>query len=175
MPVTMLTVIGRVVGGHALKGEFKVQPLTDYPERFYSMKSLSLFRGEYFVCNASILNLRTIETKHLLIFKCKEFSDLDSALSIVGCLICVPKEERATLHEGEYWIEDLIGMSVIEIETGNVLGRVKDVIRSGGNELYLVDGEDGKEHLIPVVDEFIKNIDECSRSIHVSLIDGLWF
>ena len=170
----MLTVVGRVVGGHALKGEFKVQPLTDYPERFYSMKTLSLFRGESFVCKATIINVRVIESKGLFIFKCEEFTDFDSIESISGCVICVPKEERAALRAGEYWIEDLVGMSVIENNTRVLLGKVKDIIRSGENELYIIEGEDGKEHLIPIVDEFIKSIDEHERQIYVALIDGLW-
>lgn len=170
----MLTVVGRVVGGHALKGEFKVVPLTDYPERFYSMETLPLFRGGELICSATIKNVRVLEGKDLFIFKCKEFADLNAVQQIVGCTICVPKEARATLREGEYWIEDLIGMSVREIETGDILGKVKDIIRNGGYELYLIDGEDEKDHLIPVVDEFIKSIDESSRSIYVALIDGLW-
>jgi len=170
----MLTVVGRVVGGHALKGEFKVLPLTDYPERFFSMETLPLFRNGNFVFRASIVNVRALEGKDLFIFACKEFTDLNAVQSIIGCTICVPKEERATLRDGEYWIEDLIGMSVIEIETGSILGKVKDVVRNGGNELYLIDGEDEREHLIPVVGEFIKSIDESSRSIYVALIDGLW-
>jgi 16S rRNA processing protein RimM len=170
----MRTVIGRVVGIHALKGEFKIQPLTDYPERFYSMETLPLFRGENFVCNALIKNVRILEGKGLFIVKCEEFADSNTAQTIVGCLICVPKEERAALREGEYWIDDLIGMSIVEIETGIILGKVKDIIRNGGNELYLIDGEDGKEHLIPIIDEFIKSIDEHSRSVYVALIDGLW-
>jgi len=169
----MQIVVGRVVGVHALKGEFKVLPLTDYPERFYSMETLSFFRGEDFVCSTSIKNVRLLEGKGLFIIECKEFTDLNAAQSIVGCLIRVPKEERATLREGEYWIDDLIGMSVIEIESGSIFGKVKDVIRNGSNELYLVDGLDGKEHLIPVVAEFIKNIDERTCSIYVALIDGL--
>jgi len=170
----MRTVIGRVVGVHALKGEFKVQPLTDYPERFYSMETLPVFRGDIFICNASIENVRILDGKGLFIVKCKEFNDPNTTQSIVGCLICVPKGERAALRKGEYWIDDLIGMSVIEVETGNIIGKVKDIIRNGGNELYLIDGEDGKDHLIPIVGEFIKNIDEGSRSIYVALIDGLW-
>ena len=167
-------IVGRVVGVHALKGEFKVQPLTDYPERFYSMKTLSLFHGEDYFCSASIVNVRHLEGKGLFIMECKEFTDSNAAQSIAGCLVCIPIEERATLRKGEYWIDDLIGMSVIEIDSGNILGKVKDVIRNGGNELYLVDGLDGKEHLIPVIGEFIKDIDERNCSIYVALIDGLW-
>ena len=170
----MQTVVGRVVGVHALKGEFKVLPLTDYPERFHSMKALHLFRDEDHVCSASVKNVRFFDGKGLFIIECDEFTDPDAAQSIVGCTIRVPDEERAALREGEYWIDDLIGMSVIEIESGNVLGKVRDVIRGGGNELYLIDGLDGKEHLIPAVGEFIKNIDERARSISVALIDGLW-
>ena len=170
----MLTIVGRVVGVHALKGEFKVQPLTDYPERFYSMRTLPLFRDSELICGASVKNARFLEGKNLFIMECKEFTDPNAAQSIVGCLIRVPEEERAVLRDGEYWIDDLIGMSVIEIESGDILGKVKDVIRNGGNELYLIDGPDGKEHLIPAVGEFIKNIDERSRSIYVALIDGLW-
>ncbi|MCL2767634.1 MAG: ribosome maturation factor RimM [Synergistaceae bacterium] len=157
-----------------MKGEFKVQPLTDYPERFYSMKKLFLFRGEDFITSVSIINLRALEGKDLFIVECKEFTDSNAAKSAVGCLIRIPKEERVALREGEYWIDDLIGMSVIEIESGSVLGKVKDVIRNGGNELYLIDGFDGKEHLIPAVGEFIKNIDERACSIYIALIDGLW-
>ena len=170
----MLTVVGRVVGGHALKGEFKVVPLTDYPERFYLMNTLPLFRNGNLICIATIVNVRVLQGKDLFIFECKEFTDLNAVQSIIGCTICVPDEERANLREGEYWIKDLIGMSIKEIGSGNILGKVKDVIRNGGNELYLIDGEDEKEHLIPVVGEFIKSIDESSRTIYVALIDGLW-
>ena len=170
----MQTIIGRIVGAHALKGKFKVQPLTDYPERFYSMKTLPVFRGENFICGASIKSVSVLEGKNLFIMECKEFNDPIAVQSIVGCLIRVPREERETLHEGEYWIDDLIGMNAVDIETGNILGKVKDVIRNGGNELYLIDGLDGKEHLIPAVDEFIKNIDERLRVIYVALTDGLW-
>lgn len=168
------TVIGQVIGVHALAGEFKVKPLTDYPDRFFDMKTLSLYSGGDFVRSLTVNKVRCLEghNKAAFIFACKEILNINEAQLIVGCSLYVEEDEKIKLPEGEYWIDDLIGMSFVE--SGKMLGTVKDFVRSGGNELYIVEGTDGKERMIPAVGEFIKNIDIRSRTITVSLIEGLW-
>lgn len=168
------TIIGQVVGIHALGGEFKVKPLTDYPDRFLSMKKLPLYREDNFVRELSISRVRFLEGHKgaVFVFSCEEVSDPEGAQALVGCCVCVPDGARVPLPEGQYWIDDLIGMSVVE--SGELRGVVKDFVRSGGNELYIVEGLDGKERMIPAVDEFVKNIDLRTKTITVSLIEGLW-
>lgn len=168
------TDIGQIIGVHALGGEFKVRPLTDYPDRFFSMETLSLYRGDDFVRSLKINTVRCLEARNktVLLFGCEGVSNVDEAHAIVGCAVSVPNDERVELPKGEFWIDELIGMEVVQ--AGERLGTVKELVRSGGNELYVVEGLDGKERLIPAVEEFIKKIDLPSRTITVSLIEGLW-
>ena len=77
--------------------------------------------------------------------------------------------------EGEYYISDLIGLRVTD-EEENEIGTLKDVMQTGANDVYVVDGNesyDNKEILIPCIKECIKNVDLENKTITVHLLKGL--
>jgi RimM protein, required for 16S rRNA processing len=83
-------------------------------------------------------------------------------------------EERYPLEEGAFWVDDLIGMTVVDHSTGDVLGTVSEVFPAGENDLYVVRDEAGTDHFIPAVREFIAGVDLDRREMRISLIEGLW-
>lgn len=163
--------IGYVSSVHGVKGEIKIQPLTDYPERFRSMDFLNLFSADgTFVGFLPIKCIR--EHKGEWIVE-SGLPDRNEAEKLVGLSIFIDPEERVSLPEDTFWVDDLIGLVMEDIQ-GNYLGTVSNLISGSANEIYEVKDIEGKLHYIPAVSEFIKNIDLVSGKIVVQLIEGLW-
>ncbi|GHV36800.1 ribosome maturation factor RimM [Synergistales bacterium] len=166
--------IGRVSSAHGIRGEIRVTPLTDFPERFQDMKTIDLYAEEHALSPLHVLHVSRMrfDGKGDIILE-SDIKDRTSAEKLSGFLIFVDKEERVSLPDGHFWVDDLLGLTVVA-KSGEKLGVVDDYLSSGGNELYVVKDNAGKFHYIPAVGEFIKNIDIASSTITVSLIDGLW-
>ena len=111
--------------------------------------------------------------KDALIFKFAAVDSISAAEAFEGAEVCIPKEERAPLAEGEYYQSDLVGCQVLEAKTGRLIGVVTDWQEYGGPPLLEVRGKSGKEVLIPFVKAICTEIDPTGRRILVDLPEGL--
>ena len=164
--------IGYVSAAHGVKGEVRIMPLTDFPERFGRMDVLNLYLNGAPVRSLNVLRVRRHESKGELIIE-SDVLDRNEAERLVGASVLIEPEERVPLPEGSFWVDDLIGLSVVDNE-GKVLGVVENLLSSGGNEVYEIRDDDGKRHYIPAVGDFVKEIDKASGKMSVELIEGLW-
>ena len=164
--------IGRVSSAHGLHGEINVVPLTDFPERFRTMKSLSLYKEGRFLRGIGVKDVRFNAEGTTLTLR-TELENRDEAEACVGADILIEPEERVSLPPDHFWVDDLIGLRV-EDRDGHPLGVVTNLLSAGANELYEVQDPEGKLHYIPAVEEFIRVIDPEGGRIQVSLIEGLW-
>ncbi|MDR1376895.1 MAG: ribosome maturation factor RimM [Synergistaceae bacterium] len=164
--------VGCISSAHGVKGEVQIIPLTDFPERFQRMKFLDLYSEGVFVRTLRVTSAREYVGKGKWIVG-SELSDRTEAERCVGMSILIDSEERVPLPEDDFWVDDLIGLSVQDKE-GNALGVVEEFISSGGHEVYEIKDKEGKLHYIPAVENFVKDIDLNSRKIVVELIEGLW-
>ncbi|MDR1914225.1 MAG: ribosome maturation factor RimM [Clostridiales bacterium] len=89
-----------------------------------------------------------------------------------GGIIRIEDGEALPLGDDEYYVRDLYGMTVVTDE-GEPLGEIKDVLQTGGNDVYVVGGELGQVILIPAIKQCIGNIDINSRRMVVTLMEGL--
>ena len=105
--------------------------------------------------------------KNLVIVKIKGIDDINVVEKLKGKIASVYEEDLPSLPEGTYYIKDLIGLDVIT-DDGRELGKLDDVIQTGANDVYNVNGI-----LLPVIDEVVKKIDLENHKIVVHLIDGL--
>ncbi|ADE56690.1 MULTISPECIES: ribosome maturation factor RimM [Aminobacterium] len=170
-----LVTIGRIVGVHGLRGGIKIFPLTDFPQRFFTMKNLAVYgEDEKPLAVLTVQDMKFLDGKGIIVAETRELQTPKSAESLKDCLIKITSEERYSLEEGEYWIDDLIGMKVFEKGSGRYLGMVHNVFFAGENDIYTVISDDGKEHFIPAVSEFIKKVDIDNRVMEVEMIEGLW-
>ena len=110
--------------------------------------------------------------KQMVILKLTGVCDRTAAEALKGSDLYIREEELPVLPEDTYYIRDLLGMAVCQ-ENGRMLGELVDVIQSSAQDIYEVRLENGKKLLIPVVGEFVLNIDMEQRVITVRLIEGM--
>ena len=171
---TMVT-IGRILGAHGVRGEIKVLPLTDFPERFLDMDRIDIFRPEgKLIASLSIRTIRLHEGKGLFLVGSEDISDRDKAQALEGGLIMVDPSERVPLPEGNYWIEDIVGLAVVLSGTGEELGKVEDVLRTGVHDVYSLRTPEGDVRMIPAVREVVLRVSPEEGVIEISLPEGLW-
>jgi 16S rRNA processing protein RimM len=164
--------VGTIISSHALKGEVKVYPLTDDPHRFDDLshvlidpegarRELQLEKVRYF--------------KNLVIAKFQGIDRIEDTEDLMKKDLYIPREEAIPLEEGEYYIADLFDLSVVEEESGREIGSLYDVLKTGANDVYIVRSPEkkGKELLLPVIEEVIRDIDLEKGTITVHLMDGL--
>ena len=156
--------VGKIVNAVGLKGEVKVYNYSDSSE-IYEITP-EMYIGDKLM---EIENVRL--QKNMVILKIAGMDDRNAAEAAKGREIFITEGDLPELEEGEFYIRDLIGMTVIEGDT--VLGKVKDVIQNTAQDVFEVERENGKQLLIPRVDEFVLDIDLDTREIKVSLPDGL--
>jgi len=167
--------IGRIVGAQGLRGELKIHALTDNPARFSDMDTIRLYGSDGTLrSELTLLSVRFLDSKGIVVAGTKEVKDRSGAEALVGTTVEILPEERYPLEEGAFWVDDLLGMTVVDHSTGDVLGTVSDVFPAGENDLYVVRDETGTDHFIPAVREFIAGVDLEKREMRISLIEGLW-
>ena len=158
-------VVGRVTTAHGIKGEVKVEVLTDFPERFERGSKLWLKGIE-----------RTIEQGRPqgrgIILKLRGIDTRNDAEALRGEVLTVP--ELADLDdEGAYYIHDLIGLRV-EDSAGDELGKLFEVITTGATDVYVIRGPSG-ELLLPALDDVVTDIDLNAGRLVVDVPEGLDF
>lgn len=123
-------IIGKAGAPHGVKGEMKIIPMTDFPDRFEGMTHCYI--GDKFV---EITGVR-YQKNHILM-TVKGISSREEVAALTGAFVSVDRSEAVPLKEGEYYIADILGLSVWDTD-GNMLGTVTDVLQTGSNDVYVV-------------------------------------
>jgi len=128
--------IGRIVAPQGLRGELRVYPSTDFPERFEEPGQRWLLRpGQTEPQAVQLVEGYEVPGKGLYVVKLAEVSDRNQAEALRDSLLLVPESDRPPLEADEFHVVDLLGLSVIEQATQTLLGTVKDVIPAGNDLL----------------------------------------
>ena len=140
---------GEIVNTHGCKGGVKAESWCNSEKDLASLKRIFLFRnGEYIehkVLKASIF-------KQFVIFDLEGIDDMDKAMLLKKSVIYAARDDF-DLEDGEYFLVDMIGLDVIDADTGVKYGTLKDIINRGAADIYVVKTATG-EGMIPAVDEF---------------------
>ena len=148
--------VGVIANTHGIRGEVKVYPTTDDVTRYKKLKEVLLDTGKEYK-TLEIASTRFF--KNLVIVKYK------------GHDLYVTRENAIPLEEGEYYLADIIDAKVVT-EEGEDFGILKDVLETGANLVYVVEHE-GKEVLLPVIPECVKNVDVSAGIVTVHIMKGL--
>jgi 16S rRNA processing protein RimM len=156
--------IGKVAGGHGLKGELKVFTFTDDPANLLKIK--------YFYCGSRKLEAVSIKLSgRFLVVGFSEFKTKEEADALKGTLLYIDRNHAAPLEENSYYIRDLLGCEVYE--DGNYIGILEDVMQTGANDVYSIVTDKGGEILVPAIKSVVRNVDVPGRRIDVTLPEGL--
>ena len=161
--------VGVISNTHGIRGEVKVYPTTDNVRRFDDLKEVILDTGK------EQLNLHVTSVKYfknMVILKFKEFDNINDIIPYKGMDLLVTRENAIPLEEGEYYIAYIIGSKVITDED-KILGTLTDVLQTGANDVYVVKTKDGKEVLLPSIEECILDRDIENKIVKVHIMKGL--
>ena len=161
--------VGVITTTHGVRGEVKVYPTTDEPERFLELDHVLLDTGKEFR-DLEIKNVRFF--KNLVILKFKGIDNINDIEKYKGHDLWIPREEGQELDEDEYYIADLLGMNVV-LEDGTEFGTLKDVMETGANDVYIINSKEHGEVLLPAIKECILNVDLESNTMTIHLMKGL--
>ena len=160
--------IGVITSTHGLKGEVKVFPTTDL-ERFDYLEYALLDTGKE---KLRLEVERVRPQKNQLIIKFKGIDDINEIEKYKQHDLWIAREDAQELEEGEYYIGDLIGLKVF-LEDGTRFGTLKDVMETGANDVYVVTDTNGKEVLIPAIEDCILDVDLEQETMTIHLLKGL--
>ena len=161
---TSLILIGKVVSVNFPKRQLRVRPETDHPERFVGMRQVLLETTDGHLVRFDIQEANRAGSQVLITLSDGYLAEeLESAKK---AKVVVPERERYLLHEDEYYIDDLIGIQVVDA-SGRALGRVHAVYRTGANDVYEVRDAENRELMVPAVEERILSVDMTNRILTV--------
>ncbi|MBQ6551874.1 MAG: 16S rRNA processing protein RimM [Lachnospiraceae bacterium] len=162
--------IGVVTSPHGVRGEVKVYPTTDDPDRFKQIGSLvaETPRGSF---PMDVENVKYF--KNMVILKLSGIHTMDEAEQYRNADLLIRRSQSAPLRENEYFIGDLLDMDVY-LSDGTRFGTLTDVLKtSGANDVYEITKEDGGTVLIPMIPDVVKAVDVSARRMTVELLPGL--
>jgi 16S rRNA processing protein RimM len=187
--------IGIIVKPQGIRGEIRVLPTTDDPARFGLLKEVYIrrLRGTGKDASSDALNrfatgaspetsfplpaakytlVSAKQQKNIVILSLAGVTDRNAAAALVGGVLCIPDEWALPLGEDEYFIRDLIGMTV-QTEDGTVLGEIADVLRTGANDVYVIKAAEGDSFMVPAVKDVVLRVNLTRSCITLRLMDGL--
>lgn len=148
-------VIGKIVSVNVPRRELRIAPDTSHPERFRVLHQLRLQTREGKTVVLPVVSVRVTNT--VVIAKIDSQDDEEVAAAR-GALILIRRSERFRLPPDEYYIDDLIGL-LVKDTAGRVVGRVAEVWQTAANDIYQVLDEEGRETLLPAIEDVIIKID----------------
>lgn len=161
--------VGIISSTHGIRGEVKVFPTTDDPQRFKILDRVLLDNGK----EKRELKIQSVKFfKQFVIVKFAEINDINDVEQYKGSSLFVTRKQAVKLDKDEYFIADLIGISVIA-QKEQLKGILKDVIETGANDVYVIALSDGRELLLPAIKECVLSVDIEKGEMQIRLLDGL--
>jgi len=166
--MTDLFRVGVIANTHGLRGEAKIFPTTEKPERFSYLEEVILDTKN----GKKTLKITSVRFfKNLVIVKFQGIDNIDDIEKYKGCDLYVTREDALPLEEGECYIADLIGLKVVT-EEGKDFGVLKDVMETGANLVFVAE-HNGKEVLLPDIPDCVKDVDIEKQLVTVHIMKGL--
>lgn len=163
--------VGKIVNTHGIRGEVRVISQTDFAnERYQPGKTLVLFRENKEPLTLTIATYRRHKNFDLVSFE--GYPSINQVETFRDGLLKVSKEDSIPLEENEFYYYEIIGATVKTIE-GEIIGKVKEILSPGANDVWVVQRQGKKDALIPYIDAVVKQVNVSKQEIIVDLPEGL--
>ena len=164
--------VGKIVNTHGIRGEVRVISRTDFPEERYKKgNTLYIFMEKSKEpIEVTVKSHRVHKSFDLLMFE--GYDNINLVEKFKGAMLKVPESQLGELGEGEYYFHEIIGCTVVT-EEGETIGTVKEILTPGANDVWVVKRNNGKEVLIPYIEDVVKNVDVDKKTITIRPMEGL--
>lgn len=161
--------VGVISSTHGIRGEVKVYPTTNTKERFLSLKKVFLITKN----EKRILEIENVKFfKQMVILKFKEINNINDIEAYKNAELFITREEATPLMEEEYHYADLIGMDCFT-QKGEHLGTLTEILETGANDVYVINGEKYQNLMIPAIKDCILKVDVNNKKMEIHLLEGL--
>lgn len=160
--------VGEVVAVHGLRGDLRLYPWCDPGDIERSARMYLDEKGEqeFRVSYAK-------PHKNVYLVKLRGIDNPEEARKFIGKVLYMNRND-IPMKEGDYFIQDIIGLKVIDSESKTVYGEVSEVAPTGANDIYCVRAADGKETWIPAIPQVIDSVDIDSGVLSITPMKGLF-
>ncbi|MEW5920692.1 MAG: ribosome maturation factor RimM [Bacillota bacterium] len=167
-----LATIGKFIGPFGVTGAVKVYPYSDFPERCAELREVIVERNGQLEYH-NVKEARVY--KNLWIIHLEGCATWEDAARLTGSLLKIPANQRVQLPAGSYYFDEIIGLTALSV-AGEKLGVVREVIKTGGNDIYVVESAGEKprgEILVPATRIVVKEINLQEGYMLLDLPPGL--
>jgi 16S rRNA processing protein RimM len=162
--------VGKLVNTHGIKGDVKILPSTDFPDvRFAPGSRLTLLDPKS-DASLEVEIVSSREQKGMYVLKLKGYDNINDVERYKGWT--VRAFDSVELEEGEYYYRDIVGCRAVTDE-GEALGMITEILSPGANDVWVVERTNGKQLLLPVIDEVILSVNVQDKTVTVHLMEGL--
>ncbi|MBR6046159.1 MAG: 16S rRNA processing protein RimM [Ruminococcus sp.] len=159
--------IGKIVSVFGLKGEVKVQPWCDSPDFLCEFDTL------YYKSGTPVEVERSRVQKNIVVMKIKGCDTVEEAQKLRNRVLYMDRED-VELEEGAYFVQDLIGLTVVDAESGETYGELTEVSETGANDVYHIKMTDGRTCYIPAIPDVVRETDTEGGIMKITPLDGLF-
>lgn len=158
---------GKIVGTHGVRGEMRVECWCNTPAFLSKFKTLYLDGGK------TPLSVTCRPHKNIALLTVRGVDSIEKADEYRGKILYINRAD-ARLSEGEHFVQDIIGLSVTDADTGTVYGTVRDVLKTGSNDVYEMQDDAEKLFYIPVIPDIIDRLDFEAGAVYIHPMKGLF-
>ncbi len=160
--------IGKIVAVQGLKGEVRAEPWCDSPEFLCEFDTLYFDKGK-----TPLEVERSRPQKNIVIMKIKGTDTVEQAQLLRNKILYMDRDD-VELEEGAYFVQDLIGLTVIDNDSGRDYGKICEVSFTGANDVYHIKDKDGTVRLIPAIPDVVKSTDTEGGIMKIHVLEGLF-
>lgn len=158
---------GKIVTTHGIRGEVRAEAWSDSLEDLLPHEVFYTEKGEPLWVESSRVHRGAVN------LKLKGFDDIDAAMPLIGTVLCLDRDQL-TLPPGTYFVQDLLGLSVVDSKDGRRYGEITEVQPTGANDVYHIKAEDGRVLLIPAIPQVIDSVDLETKTMRITPLEGLF-
>ena len=163
--------IGKIVNTHGIKGEVRVQAITDFPEkRFAPGATVYAFQKGKDPVALTVKSHRKHKQFDLLSFEGME--DINLVEPLKQADLKIAEDQQDGLADGEYYYHQIVGLNVVDLD-GNSIGKIKEIMESGANDVWVIQRAGKKDLLIPAIKDVVKDVQIENHQVIIDMLDGL--
>ena len=159
---------GKILNTHGVKGDLKVDSWCDSVEVFCTLKRFFIEKKTGFV---EYKVTKSVRFKEFVLLHLEGIETFEDANLLKNKLLYAERED-IPMEEGDYFIADLEGLPVINIDTGKVYGNIEEVIFGAASDIYRIKTESGDAYM-PAVPEFVIEVD-IEKGVYIRPIEGMF-
>lgn len=162
--------VGKIVNTHGIRGEVRVVPITDFvDDRFQPGNKLFIEKNHEYM---PVTVEKARPHKGMELVKFASLDNINDVQTFRDCYLSVAEDQQSDLAEGEYYYHQIIGLDVVTND-GRNLGKIKEIMSPGANDVWVVDRSGKQDLLLPVIKDVIKDVDLDNHVVTVDLLEGL--